>query len=65
MKKAEKIEKLQELEKLINAGKTGTPDELAQLLNVQNRTARRLVAELKKKHPSIRYNRIWNTYQQD
>ena len=64
MKRAEKIEKLKQLEILIVVGNTGTPDELAKTLKVQNRTARRLVDLLKKKYPSIRFNRRSNTYEQ-
>jgi hypothetical protein len=62
MKFEEYQEKLTFLKKLIEYSNTGSPKELAAVLKVSERTARRLVDKLKGKYPSITFCRKSNSY---
>ncbi|MFL5762940.1 MAG: hypothetical protein ACJ77K_03290 [Bacteroidia bacterium] len=65
MKRAEYREKIEQVRKLILASKTGSPAELAEKLFTSERTARRLVEELKEGDSTIWFNRKVNSYTTD
>lgn len=55
-------EKLQQIEQLITLSNTGTPGELAQRLNISERTLRRIVERLKAKNTAIHFCRKLQSY---
>ncbi|HEX8515201.1 MAG TPA: HTH domain-containing protein [Bacteroidia bacterium] len=61
MKFNEYQEKLERLRMLVESGNTGSPKELAKTLSVSERTARRLVDQLKLHHAII-FCRKSNSY---
>ena len=48
--------------RLISRGSTGSPEELAMMLDVSTRTAKRLIQELRKEGYFIRYSRMSRSY---
>jgi DNA-binding IclR family transcriptional regulator len=55
-------EKLTQLKAFITIGNTGTPHELANRLNISERTTRRMVEKLKEQKMPVRYCRKTKSY---
>ena len=62
MKFEEYQEKLAQLEKWIGQSKTGSPRDVAERLNISERTVRRLIDRLKQGKRSIIFCRKLNSY---
>ncbi|MDQ1772571.1 HTH domain-containing protein [Labilibaculum sp. A4] len=56
------LEKTEYIKKLINTGNTGTPAELAQRLNISERSLFRLIKTLKENKNPITYSRTKQSY---
>jgi hypothetical protein len=65
MKHKEYVKKIKMLSQLVDGGSTGTPKQLAKRLNVSERTARRLVDDLKEEDETIFYDRKFCTYRRN
>jgi DeoR/GlpR family transcriptional regulator of sugar metabolism len=62
MKFDEYQEKLDQLSKLIEHSRTGSPADLSKRLNVSERTVRRLIEKLKSKNRAIKFCRKVGSY---
>lgn len=62
MKFEECLEKLEQLNKLIEHSNTGSPKELAKRMNISERTLRRLIEKLRIKDKTIKFCRRSNSY---
>ncbi|MCP4457542.1 MAG: HTH domain-containing protein [Cytophagales bacterium] len=58
----QKIERLQKLNKLIEQGRTGTPDELAQQLGISRSKMYEVLDDLKSLGKEVKYNRVSKTF---
>ncbi|WP_321319947.1 HTH domain-containing protein [Labilibaculum sp.] len=56
------LEKTEYIKELINTGKTGNPTELAQRLNISERSLSRLIKTLKENNYPISYCRTKQSY---
>ncbi|MFA9370903.1 MAG: HTH domain-containing protein [Labilibaculum antarcticum] len=56
------LEKTEYIKKLITIGSTGTPAELAQRLNISERSLSRLIKTLKENKNPITYSRTKRSY---
>ncbi len=61
MKFEEYQEKLNQLQKLVNLSNAGSPKNLARILNVSERTTRRMVEKLKQQKIPIKFCRKINS----
>ncbi len=55
-------EKIEQIMKLIDRANTGSPEELAQKLNISERTVRRIIEKLKSKNRDIAFCRKAKSY---
>lgn len=62
MKNLKNLERLQQLHQRIVQENTGTPKELANFMNISERSLYKLIEQLKDLTAPICYNRISNTY---
>ncbi|KAB1160599.1 DNA-binding protein [Tenacibaculum aiptasiae] len=62
MKNIKTLERLQRLHSLIAIESTGTPKELARLMNISERSVHLLIGELKDYNAEICYSRSRKTY---
>ncbi len=62
MKSIKQLERLRKIHKLIKAGNTGTPDELADKLGVSKRQIHNIVEDLKIINAPVEYNRKIKSY---
>ncbi|QTE22429.1 DNA-binding protein [Polaribacter cellanae] len=62
MKNLKTLERLQQLHNLIAIENTGTPKELASLMQISERSIHLLIEELKDYHANICYSRSRKTY---
>ncbi len=62
MKSIKQLERLRRIHKLIRAGNTGTPDELANKLGVSKRQIHNIVEDLKIINAPVDYNRKIKSY---
>ncbi len=62
MKNLKNLERLQQVHNLIQQEKTGTPKELASLLNISERSVHLLLEQLKDYNANICYSRSRKTY---
>lgn len=62
MKSLKALERLQQLHNLIAVEKTGTPEELSNLLRISKRSVHSLIKELKDYEANICYSKSRKTY---
>ncbi|WP_308991820.1 HTH domain-containing protein [Mariniflexile litorale] len=65
MKNLKNLERLQQLHQRISQENTGAPKELADYMNISERSLYKLMEQLKDLTAPISYNRLTNTYYYD